>query len=198
MCIRDSAMVTMQTFLNAMTAVGEGENKHIDAAISTFDFSYLPTVIQQEKGKTLATMLLSVMERSKDVVLSDIPRQPKGDKYVFGRYSQGEVSIVKQADGRWLFNQASLRALPEILEGLLAVPAKNGSKDPQVALPFYIHLRAALPDALKGDFLLEYWQLLGIFIVVIIGFIADKAVAWFLAKNVKHWKLRHSDYRDVD
>ena len=193
-----NARATMQTFLNAMTAVAAGDKSQIEAAISTFDLSYLPAVIQQEKGKTLATMLLSVIERSKDVVLSDVPRQPKGDKYVFGRYSQGEVSIIKQADGRWLFNQASLSALPNILEGLLAVPAKNGSKDPQVALPFYIHLRAALPDVLKEKFIIEYWQWLGIFIVVIIGFITDKLVAWFLSKNVKHWKLCHSDYRDVD
>jgi len=55
-----------------------------------------------------------------------------------------------------------------------------------------------LPDVLKEKFIIEYWQWLGIFIVVIIGFITDKLVAWFLSKNVKHWKLCHSYYRDVD
>ena len=192
------ARATMQTFRNAMTAVSQGEKDQVDTAISTLDLSYLPAVIQQEKGKELATMLLSVMERSKAVALSQIPRQPKSDKYVFGRYAQGDVNIVKQADGRWLFSQQSLRALPEIVEGLLETPTKNGSQDPQVALPFYIHLRSKLPDVLKGGFLLEYWQWLGIFFVVIVGFIADKLVAWFLSKNVKRWKVNHTAFNGVE
>jgi len=192
------ARATMQTFMNAMTAVSQGEKDQVDTAISTLDLSYLPAVIQQEKGKELATMLLSVMERSKAVALSQIPRQPKSDKYVFGRYAQGDVNIVKQADGRWLFSQQSLRALPEIVEGLLETPTKNGSQGPQVALPFYIHLRSKLPDVLKGGFLLEYWQWLGIFFVVIVGFIADKLVAWFLSKNVKRWKVNHTAFNGVE
>jgi len=192
------ARATMQTFRNAMTAVSQGEKDQVDTAISTLDLSYLPAVIQQEKGKALATMLLSVMERSKAVALSQIPRQPKSDKYVFGRYAQGDVNIVKQADGRWLFSQQSLRALPEIVEGLLETPTKNGSQGPQVALPFYIHLRSKLPDVLKGGFLLEYWQWLGIFFVVIVGFIADKLVAWFLSKNVKRWKVNHTAFNGVE
>lgn len=189
---------TMQTFINAMSAVSEGDKSQFKVAITTLDLSYLPQVIQKEKGQTLATTLLSVIERSKEVVLSSIPIQPKGDSYTFGRYSQGKVEITRQADGRWLFSQQTLRALPEILEGLIEKPAKHGAKDPQVALPFYIQLRAQLPDVLKGGFLLEYWQWIGIFIVVIIGFIADKLVAWFLAGNVKRWKLKHSDYSGVD
>ena len=192
------ARATMQTFRNAMTAVSQGEKDQVDTAISTLDLSYLPAVIQQEKGKALATMLLSVMERSKAVALSQIPRQPKSDKYVFGTYAQGDVNIVKQADGRWLFSQQSLRALPEIVEGLLETPTKNGSQGPQVALPFYIHLRSKLPDVLKGGFLLEYWQWLGIFFVVIVGFIADKLVAWFLSKNVKRWKVNHTAFNGVE
>lgn len=189
---------TMQTFLNAMSAVAEGDKSQFKAAITTLDLSYLPQVIQKEKGQALATTLLSVMERSKEVVLSSIPRQPKGDSYTFGKYSQGKVEIVKQADGSWLFSQQTLRALPEILEGLIDKPAKNGAKDPRVALPFYIQLRSQLPDVLKEGFLLEYWQWIGIFIVVVIGFIADKLVAWFLAGNVKRWKLKHTDYQGVD
>ena len=130
------ARTTMQTFVNAMAAVSEGEKGQIEIAISTMDLSYLPAVIRQQKGRGLSTILLSVIERSKTVVLNQIPRQPKGDKYIFGRYSQGNVTILKQADGRWLFSQTSLRALPDILEGLLDAPAKNGTKDPKVVLPF--------------------------------------------------------------
>jgi len=190
--------VTMQTFMSAMSAFTNGDATQIDTAISTLDVSYLATVIQQQKGKQLAMSLLSVIERSKEVVLSDIPIAPEEDRYVFGRYSQGTVSIVKQADGRWLFSQQSLRSLPKILEGLVEKPAKNGSKNPQVALPFYIQLRSKLPDVLKGGFILEYWQWLGIFIVIIVGSIADKTVAWFLARNVNKWKQGHQAYSEIE
>lgn len=189
---------TMQTFMNAMSAVATGDKQQIDTAASTLDLSYLAKVIQQQKGKELASSLLSVIERSKAVVLGSIPMQPKGDKYVFGSYSQGMVSIAKQADGRWLFSQQSLRALPEILEGLVETPSKNGSKEPKVALPFYIQLSSMLPDVLKGGFILEHWQWLGIFLAIIIGSIADKVVAWFLARNVSLWKRRHEAYKEVD
>lgn len=192
------ARKTMQTFLTSMAAVSGGQRDQIGQAISTLDLSYLPTVIQQQKGEVLATMLLSVIERSKTVVLRDIPRKPKNKTYVFGQYSQGQVSIVKQDNGRWLFSQNSLRALPEILEGLLEEPAKNGAKDPKVVLPFYIHLRSKLPELLKGGFLLEYWQWIGIFLVVVIGFVVDKLVAWFLAKNVRVWKVKHTAYKEMD
>ncbi len=189
---------TMQTFMTSMSAYTEGDKTQIETAITTLDVSYLATVIQQQKGKELALSLLSVIERSKAVVLNDIPVGPDGDRYVFGRYSQGTVSIIKQADGRWLFSQQSLRALPKILEGLVDKPAKNGSKNPQVALPFYIQLRSMLPDILKGGFILEYWQWLGIFIVIIVGSIADKVVAWFLARNVNKWKQGHDAYKEIE
>jgi MscS family membrane protein len=189
---------TMQTFITAMSTDVSGGREQINLAISTLDLSYLPTVIQQQKGEMLITMLLSVIERSKDVVLSEIPLEPKDNKYVFGRYSQGDVSIVKQDDGQWLFSQVSLRALPDILEGLIEAPAKNGTKDPKVALPFYIHLRTKLPDFLKQGFLLEYWQWLGILFVVIIGFVVDKLVAWFLFNNVRRWKIGHTTYEGMD
>ncbi len=195
--VRD-ARTTMQTFMTAMEAVSNGDKAQLDQAIVTLKLDYLPKVIQRQKGHELAQTLYSVIERSKEVVLNAIPRQPEGGEYVFGRYSQGRVTIVKQENGRWLFSEATLRALPDILEGLIEKPAKNGSKDPRAALPFYIQLRAQLPDVLKQGFLLEYWQWIGIFIAVVIGFIADKLLAWLLSINVRRWKVKHDHFRAVD
>lgn len=193
-----SPRATMDTFMTAMSAVLEGDKSKIAIAISTLDMSDVAAVIQKDKGKELAHSLSSIIERSKKVVLSSIPLNPKDGRYIFGKYSQGNIAIVKGQDGRWLFSKQSLVALPEILEGLLEKPAKYGAADPRVALPLYIQIRSQMPDALKSGFLLEYWQWLAIFVVIVIGSIADKLLAWFLAKNVSRWQKKHNAFQDMD
>ena len=189
---------TVETFVTAMQAVNEGQKQQIELAVSTLDLSAISELIRDRKGREFAHTLSSVIERSKKVELSSIETKPSSGKYIFGKYSQGQVEIVKQADGRWLFSQQTLLALPIILEGLLEKPAKQGAKEPQVSLPFYIKVRSQLPDALKGGFLLEYWQWIGLFIVIVIGSMADKFLAWLLARNVTRWQQQHSDYKRLD
>ena len=108
--------VTMQTFSEAMQAVSKGDKKQLDKAISTLDLSNIASVIEKEKGKELAHLLYLVIERSKEVILADIPEVPRTEEYVFGTYSQGTVKITKQIDGRWLFSKDSLSAVPDILD----------------------------------------------------------------------------------
>lgn len=189
---------TMKTFLTAMEAVSKGQKQEIEQAISTLDLSGVNELIQQSRGKELSIMLYSVIERSKKVVLNKIPRKPKGGKYVFAHYSQGTVEIVQQADGRWLFSSNTIAVLPDILEGLLDVPAKSGADNPKEKVPFYIRLRSLIPGSLKGGFLLEYWQWLALFFIVITGSIADKVVAWILARNVTRWKNKHTGFKRLD
>ncbi len=189
---------TMETFITAMSSVEQGQSDQIEEAISTLNLSDTANVIRKEKGEELAHALFSVIERSKKVKLDSIPVNPKTGRYVFGRYSQGSVAIVRQADGRWLFGKESVSALPAILQGLIEEPAIDGAKDPKVSVPFYIQVRSQLPDVLKKSFLLEYWQWLGIFITILIGSVADKVLAWFLSRNVGRWKKKHLAFQHMD
>lgn len=193
-----SPRATMDTFITAMSAVQEGNKSQIDVAISTLDLSDIATVIHHDKGKEIAYSLSSVIERSEEVVLDSIPLEPQGGRYVFERYAQGVVAIAKVDDGRWLFAKESLAALPQILEGLLEKPVKNGTSNSNVSLPFYIQLRSQMPESLKSGFLLEYWQWLAIFMVIVIGFIADKLLAWVLEKNVVRWQNKHTAFQHMD
>ena len=189
---------TMNTFVTAMQAVSEGKKQQINNAISTLDLNDISDLIRESRGKELAYTLSSVIERSKKVVLSAISTNPKSDRYVFGSYSQGKVEIVKQLDGRWLFSKETIHDLPTILEGLLTEPAKHGAIDPQESLPFYIKVRSQLPDILKGGFLLEYWQWLGVLLFIFIGSIADKLLAWLLSRNVTRWKSQHPGFEGLE
>ena len=190
--------LSMQTFISAMEQVRAGDKTKLNQAVSTLDVSYLNNLIRTTKANELAFTLSSVIERSKEVDLNSIEINPINDVYLFEEYSQGRVEIVKQLDGRWLFSQQTLEALPTILENLLEQPVKRTANNTQGNLPFYIKIRSQLPDLLKQEFLLAYWQWFGILIFIILASIADKTLAWFLARNVSAWQKTHTDYQSLD
>lgn len=61
-----------------------------------------------------------------------------------------------------------------------------------------IDLRSLLPSILTDGFLLEYWQWIGLFLVIILGSIADKTVAWALKINMTRWLKRHVAFERLD
>jgi MscS family membrane protein len=61
-----------------------------------------------------------------------------------------------------------------------------------------IDLRSLLPSFLTGGFLLEYWQWVGLLLVIILGSIADKTVAWLLKINMQRWLKHHLEFQSID
>lgn len=193
---------TMETFVTAIYALKSGQKENNtelkNQVISTFDLSDISSLIRRNKGIELAHILSSVMERTKEINLDSIPVNPISGQYVYGRYSQGQVDIVLLEDGRWLFSQQTIKALPAILEGLIASSSSDEALDPQIDLPLTIRIESRIPSFLRGSFLLEYWQWLGIFIFIVVGSAADKFLAWFLERRVIRLKKKYQNYQDVE
>jgi MscS family membrane protein len=61
-----------------------------------------------------------------------------------------------------------------------------------------IDLRSLLPSALTGGFLLEYWQWMGLLLVIILGSFADKTVAWILKIYMVRWLKGHAAFESLD
>ncbi len=61
-----------------------------------------------------------------------------------------------------------------------------------------IDLRSYLPKVLTDGFLLEYWQWMGLLLVIILGSIADKTVAWVLKINMMRWLKHHAAFESLD
>lgn len=59
-------------------------------------------------------------------------------------------------------------------------------------------LRSLLPSILTDGFLLEYWQWIGLLLVIILGSIADKTVAWLLKRNMVRWLENHAAFQSLD
>ena len=193
-----SPRATMRTFKDAMNAVSEGRRRHIEQAIATLDLSEFSSLIRQSVGRDFVKTLSSVIERSKKVDINSIPINPEGARYVFASYPQGTVEITRQADGRWLFSSATLATLSDVLEGLLNTPIVEGTSESQNTIPLHIRIRSLIPEPLKRGYLLEHWQWLGIFLVIVLGSMADKIVAWVLARNVLRWKKNHSGFENLE
>jgi len=186
-----SPRATMRTFITAMHAVHEGEKSEISKAVSTLDLSKINDLISEKAGNDLAYILYSTIENGHKLTLKKIPTNAKNSLYTYAKFPEGKIEISKQKDGRWLFTAETLANLPVVLESLIKTQKSEGKEANKSTIPFHVQLRSKLPESLKQGFILEYWQWLGLFIIVFIGSLADKFLAWVLARNVRRWK-KHS------
>lgn len=187
-----SPRATMETFLHAMNDIKRGETQRIDDAVTTLDLSDISSLVRRERGRDLAWMLLEVMDRTRLIDTGRIPANPTGEPYLFARYKNGVIRIAPMEDGRWLFDRESVSRLPSILDELAATKRIKGDGDTQY-LPWHLRLRQQIPERLKQkDFLLENWQWIGIFVIILVGVVADKLVSLMLRSLVRRWKNRNS------
>ncbi|WP_275099746.1 mechanosensitive ion channel family protein [Sedimenticola hydrogenitrophicus] len=184
-----SPRATMETFLHAMNDIKRGEPQRIDDAVTTLDLSAISPLVRRERGRDLAWMLLEVMDRTRLVDTRKIPAARTGDPYLFARYENGSIRIGRMEDGRWLFAREGIQRLPLILDELSQAKRINGTDTEY--LPWNLRLRQQIPERFKQkDFLLENWQWLGIFIIILLGVVADKLLSLVLRSLVRHWKRR--------
>ena len=193
-----SPRATMTTFLHAMNDIKRGNPGRIDDALKALDLSQINALVRTERGTDLAWMLLDVMDRTRLINLDKIPTQPKQDQWVFETYRRGAIQITRQADGRWLFSARSLHQLPDIVEEVSDRTLLVGDEGTDSHLPFHLRMRNALPDYLKSTpFLLENWRWLALFILVVLGVLADRMLAWSLALFVRRSSSRTQSFKDV-
>lgn len=196
-----SPRATLATFLHAMNDIKRGKPERIDDAVGTLDLSEINVLVQKERGRDLAWMLLEVMDRTRLIDLKRVPDRKQGKPYLFHRYDSGAITIARVKDGRWLFDTATVAALPQILDELSNRGRVAGVKDSTEFLPWYIRLRQQMPERLRGKVLtLEGWQWLGLLLIIGIGVLADRLLVLLLRLLVRRWKqrTRYAEYRRVD
>jgi MscS family membrane protein len=186
---------TLKSFMSAMGDYSNGQSDRIEQALETLQLDYIASVIRRDKGADLAVSLYSVLKENKQLKLSAIPESPEKDVVLIAHYDDGNIEIAKQADASWLFSQQSLLALPTIVEGLVAA---NELAESDALVPLHVRIKSSMPDILKGGFVLQYWQWLGIFIIIVLGAIADKLLAWMLERRVNIWKSKHPSFVSLD
>lgn len=186
-----SPRATMETFLHAMNDIKRGKPERIDDAVTTLDLTGVNELVRKERGRDLAWMLLEVMDRTRVINTKRIPARTEGAPYLFHKFRNGSVRMVRHESGEWLFERETMDKLPQILDELADSKRVKGSETDASYLPWHIRLRQLMPDSLKADtFLLPNWQWLGLFITVVLGVIVDKLVSFLLRQFVRRWRNR--------
>ncbi len=187
----NSPRETMQTFLDSMKSVASGNSAVLGRAIATLDLSEINSLIRVEKGRDTVWILREVLERTGPVNLNKISNKKQGATVTIRKFDNGSIDIERRPSGRWLFSSKTVSQIPAILDALPKENLGENSSVERVQLPWHLRLRARLPKQLKqAGFILELWQWIGILLIIILGFIADKLLSFTLRACVRLWRKR--------
>ena len=195
-----SPRATMETFISSMELVKGGDAEKLEEATATLDLSEVNPLVRKERAKDLVWTLLEVLDRTQIVNLKKIPDRSDGKPYLFHKYESGRISIARNELGYWLFDKDTVAKLPLLLDELAETKRVKGTDEEAVYLPWHIRLRQQIPASLKETvFLLQNWQWIGLFLMIVVGVMLDKIVSFFLRSFVRRWRLRtkHKEFKEI-
>jgi MscS family membrane protein len=174
-----SPRATMETFLRAMA-----END-LRGAVRCLDLSELPAPERDARGRLLAGKLLLILRRHEVIVLQKIPDDPQYEgpyKHLVNRYGRIEIGrrVGEGRDeraGEWLFTPATVRSIDRLYDAWETrplLPMYHGRPGiALVSLPgLWVRERLIPPSFKWTAFGLQYWQWIGIPLVLVIGGLA--------------------------
>ena len=184
-----SPQKTFRHFLKTMQAIRNEDTAEFAPVLATLDLSDINKLVRQEKGTELAWILLEIIERTPllDIEFMPIKVDEAQTEITFYWYIEGNISLTKMADGRWLFSAKTLADSPAILEGMSdKVVDFNPMQLKNAPLPLPLSIKQQIPKSLKATlFNLQLWQWLGIFLILIIGILIDKILQLLLRAVIK-------------
>ena len=168
---------TFKKYLSAMVSIKNSKSnntENYEKAISTFDLSSVPSAIKTEVGKKYANQLIKTIDKIKKVNYQKIPDQYNKKKWYFHKKNYQdtiiEISLVK-IDKSWFFSQEtfeSLKLYKKMLKG------KKNIKGVKRFETLRDHINSNYPKIFsQRTLIMENWQWIGIFILLMIAFFID-------------------------
>lgn len=189
---------TVKQFINAMTKVTSGDEEALSLAIETLDLSEVSQLIRDERGQQTARLLFTILQLADIPKLEQIPAQTLKQSYELFRSEQGNIVLRQNEQKEWLFSSKTVDTVPQIFQALTDNHTIDTNGESALMLPTSVQLRSQMPLILKQGFILEYWQWLGLFLIIVFGSIADKVLAWILKFNVARWQKKHPSFEKLD
>ena len=108
----ENPRATFNTFFAGMSEA----SPDMAMARSTMDLSAISGVRRVQEGNRLAAAMLDVINRSKWVVMEEVPDQEDGPPYTFFAYDGDKyaITISKGADGAWRFTSETVSQIDSI------------------------------------------------------------------------------------
>ncbi len=167
----------------------EGGPERMRDALSCLDLSFVAEQRRQAEGRGLANALKDVLDFHGFVELHSLPDEREAEELVDWALftAQGPVRVVRTDDG-WIFDQATLQRLDEMLQGFMASGAVKYQR---------FSLRTHVPPSLSGRFLLyEYWQWLGLACLFLIAWIIQRGLIGITGTGVSVINRRRQFLKD--
>lgn len=193
-----SPQTTVKQFINAMTKVTTGDRDSLTLAVETLDLSAVSQLIRDERGEETARLLFTIIQLADIPKIDDIPDKTLKTSYVLLRSDEGNIVLKTNEQKNWLFSSKTVENVPDIFQALTDNHTIDTNGASSVSLPASVQLRSQMPAFLKHGFILEYWQWLGLFFIIVLGSIADKVLAWVLKFNVARWQKNHPSFETLD
>ncbi|MEM7308206.1 MAG: mechanosensitive ion channel family protein [Planctomycetota bacterium] len=203
--VLNSPREVMRVFLDNMRLYRRhGQERYLEAAISTFDEDGVPGAWSEEGGQ-VAVDLYAAFNRVEYVRFEDLPGPGELSlrsgyvRHLFGPPPSDEDAVIELAflrgdDEGWRISKQSLARVPEIWARVKELPLIGD-------LPFLHRLhhrvRSALPAPLLArGFLLENWQWAGLAVLAFLGAVLDRLVRFLSAAVLR--RLARADSVDLE
>ncbi len=181
---------SFRTFLKAMVQIKENQGNSGEAyekAISTLDLSSF-SAPAGAVGRKLSDDLIKVLDKIKKVDYDLIPETTDQPYWVFDQRAYKEkvleISLIEK-NKEWLFSTKTLHSLPDYMDlfankkNIEGVVELNRVQD---------QIKAAMPESLRGKLgAFETWQIVGLFIILILAFLIEKISHFIIETSIKHF-----------
>ncbi len=172
-----SARATMRAFLYAFDPAEVAAADSLTVAAACLDLSEIPEALRAHQGKELAIQLKEVIDKTVLIDFDALSEDPAAPPYRLDVDGYGEVVLAPDDNGEWLFDPATVRAIPTLVEAGRDREIVEGVTRVETLTPA-MWLRSQMPDSLRGrTFLLEQWQWLALLALLVLGLALDRLVA---------------------
>ncbi|MBN2309737.1 MAG: mechanosensitive ion channel family protein [Candidatus Hydrogenedentes bacterium] len=195
---------TMRTFLEGMSRWDDGGEEE---ALAALDLSGVEESVRIDKGREAALYLKRILLRDGKVTYQAIHNDPAGPPYTHLKHRAGSIVIAPVTDEEtgavdWKFTAETVENIVGIydaVKGEFAPGAEAGAGEP-VILSIMVRdwIDARFPVLLKRAVLLENWQWLGLFVVILLGMAASRAIAYVLIAGLRRWFRRERMSLDIE
>ncbi len=174
-----SPRATMRVFLEAF-ATDDGR-PDLETAAGCLDLGDLPFPVRARQGRNLASELKHVIDRLEFVDLAAIPGDGDLDRWVFNDALSAPIVLAPDENGNWLFTRETVASVPTLYLELRDRSVVEGVEEAPVTAATW--LRDRIPAYLRtGGFVLHPWQWLALPILVLLGWLIDRLVAWIACR----------------
>ncbi len=189
---------TVRAFLNAMSRWNDGG---AEDATATLDLAEVPDIIRAEQGRLASQYLVRIIDRAGTMLIQTIPNNGTSrEPFVYLDNPEGRIVIAPvgtDKDTRWQFTYDTTKNIHNLYRAVQLLP-DAGVLDPSMiplsstmALRQWVTAAApALALPLRENAVLEYWQFMGIVLLILVIALVAVVMRKLVARGLRRLGLQ--------